>query len=127
MREEDIIRKKFGKKELFTVPENYFADFADRLMNELPEKNAPVVNKPAAKVRHLRYWLATAAVLCSVAVTGAWVYLRQASASKTPVASVSVEHDLNVAPETESVYMEDMLDYALVDNSEIAMYLTGTN
>ncbi len=127
MREEDIIRKKFGKKEPFTVPENYFADFADRLMNELPEKNAPVVNKPAAKVRHLRYWLATAAVLCSVAVTGAWVYLRQASASKTPVASVSVEHDLNVAPETESVYMEDMLDYALVDNSEIAMYLTGTN
>lgn len=127
MREEDIIRKKFGKKEPFTVPENYFADFADRLMNELPEKNAPVVNKPATKVRHLRYWLATAAVLCSVAVTGAWVYLRQASASKTPVASVSVEHDLNVAPETESVYMEDMLDYALVDNSEIAMYLTGTN
>lgn len=127
MREEDIIRKKFGKKEPFTVPENYFADFAERLMNELPEKNAPVVNKPAAKVRHLRYWLATAAVLCSVAVTGAWVYLRQASASKTPVASVSVEHDLNVAPETESVYMEDMLDYALVDNSEIAMYLTGTN
>ncbi len=127
MREEDIIRKKFGKKEPFTVPENYFADFADRLMNELPEKNAPVVNKPAAKVRHLRYWLATAAVLCSVAVTGAWVYLRQASASKTPVASVSVEHDLNVTPETESVYMEDMLDYALVDNSEIAMYLTGTN
>lgn len=127
MREEDIIRKKFGKKEPFTVPENYFADFADRLMNELPEKNVPVVNKPAAKVRHLRYWLATAAVLCSVAVTGAWVYLRQASASKTPVASVSVEHDLNVTPETESVYMEDMLDYALVDNSEIAMYLTGTN
>lgn len=127
MREEDIIRKKFGKKEPFTVPENYFADFADRLMNELPEKNALVINKPAAKVRHLRYWLATAAVLCSVAVTGAWVYLRQASASKTPVASVSVEHDLNVAPETESVYMEDMLDYALVDNSEIAMYLTGTN
>lgn len=127
MREEDIIRKKFGKKEPFTVPENYFADFADRLMNELPEKNAPVVNKPAVKVRHLRYWLATAAVLCSVAVTGAWVYLRQASASKTPVASVSVEHDLNVTPETESVYMEDMLDYALVDNSEIAMYLTGTN
>lgn len=127
MREEDIIRKKFGKKEPFIVPENYFADFADRLMNELPEKNAPVVNKPAAKVRYLRYWLATAAVLCSVAVTGAWVYLRQASASKTPVASVSVEHDLNVTPETESVYMEDMLDYALVDNSEIAMYLTGTN
>lgn len=127
MREEDIIRKKFGKKEPFTVPENYFADFADRLMNELPEKNAPVVNKPAAKVRHLRYWLATVAVLCSVAITGAWIYLRQASASKTPVASVSVECDLNVTSETESVYMEDMLDYALVDNSEIAMYLTGTN
>lgn len=127
MREEDIIRKKFGKNEPFTVPENYFADFAERLMNELPEKNAPVENKPAAKVRHLRYWLATAAVLCSVAVTGAWVYLRQASASRTPVASVAVEHDLNVAPETESVYMEDMLDYAMVDNSEIAMYLMGAN
>ena len=42
MREEYIIRRKFGKKEPFTVPENYFADFADRLMNELPEKNAPV-------------------------------------------------------------------------------------
>lgn len=127
MREEYIIRRKFGKKEPFTVPENYFADFADRLMNELPEKNAPVVHQPAARIRHLRYWLATAAVVCFVAMTGAWIYLKQISASKTPVASVSVEYDINVTPETESVYMEDMLDYALVDNSEIAMYLTGSN
>ena len=50
MREEYIIRRKFGKKEPFTVPENYFADFADRLMNELPEKNAPVVHQPAARI-----------------------------------------------------------------------------
>lgn len=127
MREEDIIRRKFGSKEPFTVPENYFADFAERLMNELPEKNAPVVHTPIAKVRHLRYWLATAAVVCSVAVTGAWIYLKQAAASKTPVASVAVEREINVSSETESLYMEDMLDYALVDNSEIAMYLTGSN
>lgn len=49
MREEDIIRRKFGNKEPFTVPENYFADFAERLMDELPEKNAPVVHTPTAQ------------------------------------------------------------------------------
>lgn len=127
MKEEDIIRRKFGKKEPFIVPENYFADFAERLMNELPEKNAPVVHAPTAKIRHLRYWLATAAVICSVAITGAWMYLKQISASPTPIASAPVEQNSSVSSETESVYMEDMLDYALVDNSEIAMYLTGTN
>lgn len=127
MKEEDFIREKFGKKEPFAVPENYFADFAEKLMSELPEKKAPVASGVSARVRHLRYWMATAAAVCSVALTGAWIYWRHNAAPQMPVASAHMESERRISTDSEAIYMEDMLDYALVENSEIAMYLTGAN
>lgn len=130
MKEEDFIRGKFGRKESFTVPDNYFADFAEKLMNELPQqKERRAAMTAPAKVRHLRYWLASAAAVCCLAFAGTWVYMHRASAHPDPVASVHSENVIQntSASEADAVYVEDLLDYALVDNSEIAMYLTGSN
>ena len=38
MNEDKDLQKKYGKKNPFTVPENYFGDFAEKLMQQLPEK-----------------------------------------------------------------------------------------
>lgn len=127
MKEEDFIRGKFGRKEPFTVPDNYFADFAEKLMNELPQQESKVVQAHPAKVRHLKYWLATAAAVCCLAFAGTWVYTHRVSDSRQTVASVPSEKVMKEASDAEAVYVDDMLDYALVDNSEIAMYLTGSN
>lgn len=129
MKEEDFIRGKFGRKEPFTVPDNYFADFAEKLMNELPQQESRATMTAPAKVRHLSYWLATAAAVCCLAFAGTWIYMHRASAPQQTVATVHTPHVDQDASEAEqnAIYVEDMLDYALVDNSEIAMYLTGSN
>lgn len=129
MKEEDFIRGKFGRKEPFTVPDNYFADFAEKLMNELPEQKSRAAMTAPAKVRHLSYWLATAAAVCCLAFAGTWIYMHRTSDARQTVAAAHAASGGQDASEAEenAIYVEDMLDYALVDNSEIAMYLTGSN
>lgn len=129
MKEEDFIRGKFGRKEPFTVPDNYFADFAEKLMNELPEQKSRAAMTAPAKVRHLSYWLATAAAVCCLAFAGTWIYMHRTSDVQQTVAAAHAASGGQDASEAEenAIYVEDMLDYALVDNSEIAMYLTGSN
>lgn len=129
MKEEDFIRGKFGRKEPFTVPDNYFADFAEKLMNELPQQESRAAMTAPAKVRHLSYWLASAAAVCCLAFAGTWIYMHRVSEPQPSVATAHVANGGQSASEAEqnAVYVDDMLDYALVDNSEIAMYLTGSN
>lgn len=38
MKEDKDLLKKYGKKNPFTVPEGYFQDFSEKLMEQLPEK-----------------------------------------------------------------------------------------
>ena len=37
MKQDDILREKFGRENHFRVPEGYFDDFADRMMEMIPE------------------------------------------------------------------------------------------
>lgn len=38
MKEDKDLLSKYGRKNPFTVPEGYFQDFNERLMEQLPEK-----------------------------------------------------------------------------------------
>lgn len=40
MKEDKDLLKKYGKKNPFTVPEGYFQNFNERLMEQLPEKKS---------------------------------------------------------------------------------------
>lgn len=129
MKKDDFIRDKIGRKEPFCVPEHYFEDFAQRLMDELPDRSK---RQESPEVRVImprwRLWFATAAAVCSLAAGGVWFYQHRYTSSEraaaTMVRTASASYS---SADRESVYIEEMLDYALVENSEIAMYLTGSN
>ena len=67
MNEEKYIEERVGKRNPFQVPEGYFDSFADRMMQQLPERPvsveaSPKVRKPALTVR-MRPWLYAAACM----------------------------------------------------------------
>ena len=49
MKQDDILREKFGRENHFRVPEGYFDDFADRMMEMIPE----AAEAPAVKSRRV--------------------------------------------------------------------------
>lgn len=120
MKEEDFIRKKCGSGNPFKVPEGYFGQFTAQLMDQLPEKEqkpAPVVRLHRTRSWHMvRY--AVAAAICGIAFLGTY-FLRLAHSN--PESSMAYQ---STNAETEEVYMDDLLDYAMVSNHEIALNLT---
>lgn len=121
MKEEDFIRKKYGSGNPFKVPDGYFEQFTSELMSKLPEKEMkPVLSMPFCRRTRIRtLWYAVAAVLCGAMFLGTY-YLRSVihPHSESPVAQYGE------TTETEDIYMDDVLDYAMVSNHEIALYLT---
>lgn len=118
MKEEDIIRQHDSGRRPFTVPENYFEQFTDRLMERLPEKEAApkVVRLPLTK-RLMHY--AAAAVLAGC-VLGVGTYFYRQSASEA--------QELLSQGETMDFYgdedIDDVIDYEMLNNQQIAYYLT---
>lgn len=107
--EEAIIRKiTEGKKSPYCVPEDYFEQFTGRLMARLPRQRT---RRPTLLQRVWRY----AAVVAVVAATGAAFYTLRPSGT-------GAEDTRHEAYQEE--YINDALDYAMLNNTEIALYLT---
>lgn len=125
-KEEEYIRRKCGSRTPFRVPEGYFENFTRQLMEKLPEKapKAPTADCPTVIGHRRRTWWYAAAAVCGLTLLGGSLYLTNGRTSlpadttqNQPVADYTGKEDTD-----ETLY--DELDYAMVDNQEIAMYLT---
>ena len=67
MKQDDILREKFGRENHFRVPEGYFDDFADRMMEMIPEAaEAPAVKSRREIFSRIYIWQQCSAVSFSV-------------------------------------------------------------
>lgn len=112
MTQEELTLKKLtaGKENPFRVPDGYFDTFTERLMKQLPAQEQP------KKVRRLMPTLwryAAAVLLVAVVGTGLYVGLNDRQNNLALTEEVSQEE-----------YYNEALDYIMVNNMEIAEYLT---
>lgn len=121
MKEEELIRKHDSGRRAFTTPDGYFENFTTQLMARIerervqPEK---VVRLNPFK-RAMRY--AAAAVVAGVCIgAGTYLYIQKTTTDQ----QVAETSEIVFSEET----MDEALDYAmqcgLVDNNQIAFYLT---
>lgn len=106
--EEIKITELGGRQNPFRVPEGYFESFDERLFARLPQQKQ-------AKVVSLRrnLWRYAAAIVVVLGV-GSALYWHRDSATTLAYSEEAAQEE----------YYNDALDYAMVDNSEIAAYLT---
>jgi hypothetical protein len=127
---EELLKQKFGQENPFKVPEGYFDNFASKFMEQLPEEEpkAVEVEMPVAKrtwIRPMRRFAIAAsfaAVLFGAVTYYASTGVNKDQDSQTEMASVALKNT-----ETKSVQsdymMDEMVDFAMIDNAEIYSYL----
>ena len=91
---------RFGQETHFTVPEGYFNGLTDRVMSRVAQK----------KRRRLIWRWAAAAVLAGSVIAGGLLLERH--------------NEVQMANAEDIQYIEDALDYSMIDNMSIASYLT---
>lgn len=126
--DELYLKKRVGNRNPFRVPEGYFEQLTEQVMNNLPEvareeSIAPVVSQTRARKIQLRSWLYAAACSVVALAMGVSYYFMQSSASSTDAAPMaSVTPAVYTAPDNS--YIDDAADYAMLDNAEIYAYLS---
>lgn len=106
----------------FKVPEGYFDTFCDNVLKQLPAETS--AKKPRILLLRQRFWQHAAATLFAIVTIG--LALNEAFNNKKQNAPVSVSITQEIVQAYEDdAYVDDALDYAMIENSEIAAYLTG--
>lgn len=97
---------KYKENSGFKVPDGYFDGLTERIMGNLPQQKKPTRLQLVRKV-----WRYAAAIVVCAGVGYATYYT---SNNNMQIAEQDTEYD----------YINDALDYAMVDNMQIAEYLT---
>lgn len=126
--EKDLLSKYANKRNPFRTPEGYFEQFATQLMEQLPEVPVAAEKKQEQPTlfRRLRpLWLAAAAV-CGVVfcTTVTLMAVRKHAQQTAPVATQSTWTPQSAYTDFTEEELFEAMDYALVDNNDISMYLS---
>ena len=121
MCDEEILRQQFGNKNPFRVPEGFFDNFADQLMQQLPEAQMvemPVIKRKPTKWLKLRPYAIAASftVLIAAGATLLWNGNQQ-QANNAALAAYPT------AQQSEDYTIDQLADYAMLDNQDLYSYL----
>lgn len=121
MKEELLLKQKFGNSRPFNVPEGYFDSLEKNLMQNFHETDIP--QKRSARnifMRSLRWAACFAAVLF---VSGA-IYFNQSDNESNLSQAENVSE--NVSSSNYSDYiLDEISDYAMLDNDDFYSYVTN--
>ncbi|MBR4522041.1 MAG: hypothetical protein IKO58_02700 [Prevotella sp.] len=115
---------KFTDKGQYKVPEGYFDTLADRIMANIPETTKQEEKKKSAKIISLntRVKIAVAAAIAGALISSVTIRLYQ---QETKLAEVNTKTEMTNNSETYGEeYVNDYLDYAMVDEDDIYKYLS---
>ena len=115
-----------GKRNPFTVPEGYFEQLTQQVMEKIPQSEplTPHINHaPRAKVavmKRLRPWLYAAACIC----VGVFIAALAFNNRSEVVAPQAASQQIAVTEQTDygyysDTYINEEADYAMIDNQEI--------
>ena len=130
--DELYLKQTVGNRNPFRVPEGYFEQLTERVMQQLPAREQPIgqplthTSAPKAKKVQMRPWLYAAACSVLALAMGVSYYFLQSQSTSTDAAPMAaVAPAVSVTNEaSDNSYFEDAADYVMLDNTEIYAYLS---
>ena len=120
MGKEDNILRKAGTSNPFRVPNHYFEDFTQELMNKLPEKEPmPLMSEPTLWER-VKPWLYMTAMFCGIMLS-VKVFVGEPQKDEFPAIS---QTEVERLPDED---WEIMIDRIMMDDYTLYQYLTDAN
>lgn len=119
MKVEDEIKRRCGTGNPFTVPEGYFENFKERIMEQLPEKEDKTFKKPHVTIwNRIRPWLYMTAVFAGI-LLGVRVTVNLTSSHKSSVAVNSTEKEMITDQD-----VDNLMDHSMMDDYSLYECLT---
>lgn len=120
MGKEDNLLKKVGTGNPFRVPDQYFEDFTQELMNKLPEKE-PMTSMPEITLwQRVKPWIYMTAMFCGIMLS---VKIFVGNPSKDEFPAISQTEVENLPDED----LEIIIDRIMMDDYTLYQYLTDAN
>lgn len=120
MGKEDNLLRKVGTGNPFRVPDQYFEDFTQELMDKLPEKE-PMPSMPEITFwQRVKPWIYMTAMFCGIMLS-VKIFVGDTAKDEFPVIS-HVEAE-NIPDED----LEIMIDRIMMDDYTLYQYLTDAN
>ena len=116
MSPEEKILQKIGKKNPFTVPENYFENFTQELMDKLPAKEAVLQTEAPTLWQRVKPWLYMAAMFCGI-ILSVRIFVGKPQQEEFPISQAEAE----MLPEEE---WENFMRRSFNDDYETYQFLT---
>ena len=116
MSPEEKILQKIGKKNPFTVPENYFENFTQELMDKLPAKEAVFQTEAPTLWQRVKPWLYMAAMFCGIMLS-VRIFVGNPQQEEFPISQAEAE----MLPEEE---WENFMRRSFNDDYETYQFLT---
>ncbi len=127
IKEEKILRNKFGSENHFTVPDGYFDNFAEQLERQLPEQEPRVVTVSLWSRLPLRKVAAAVGAVACLALGALYVVQRTAHNAPKVAHAEAPKHTEETSGTTDYASYDAMLDYTMTDNQEIYASLLAEN
>lgn len=132
MKENDeLLEKRFGKANPFKVPDGYFENLTQNIMDKLPDiDSAPVVCDKKTRIMNIRDLshkaviriVSIAACVCFI-ILGTSVFMRK----NNRVANDNHVNNANkMILSTSDKYIDEAADYAMLDNQDIYACLSSS-
>lgn len=120
MGKEDNILRKAGTKNPFRVPDHYFEDFTQELMDKLPEKE-PMPSMPEITLwQRVKPWIYMTAMFCGIMLS---VKIFVGNPTKDEFPNIS-QGEIDNMPDAD---WEIMIDRIMMDDYTLYQYLTDAN
>ena len=120
MGKEDNILRKAGTSNPFRVPDHYFENFTQELMNKLPEKEPmPLMSEPTLWER-VKPWLYMTAMFCGIMLS-VKVFVGEPQKEEFPAIS---QTEVERLPDED---WEIMINCIMMDDYTLYQYLTDAN
>ena len=119
MGKEDNLLRKVGTKNPFNVPDNYFEDFTQNLMDRLPEKEPMPPMQEITLWQRVKPWIYMAAMFCGIMLS-VRVFVGEPQKDEFPITQAEAES----LPDEE---WEIMMDMTLMDDYSLYQFLTDAD
>jgi len=119
MGKEDNLLRKVGTKNPFNVPDNYFEDFTQNLMDRLPEKEPMPPMQEITLWQRVKPWIYMAAMFCGIMLS-VRVFVGEPQKDEFPITQAEAES----LPDEE---WEIMMDMTLIDDYSLYQFLTDAD
>ena len=119
MGKEDNILRKVGTQNPFRVPEHYFEDFTQELMNKLPEKEPLLLLPEPTLWQRVKPWVYMTAMFCGI-MFSVRIFVGEPQKNEFSISQTEAE----MLPEED---WENFIRRAFDSNYETYLFLTETN